>query len=98
TRRWPRPRGGVLVVVRALPKADADDGSRTRRLCDNPFQCRDRDAFGSSEDGPLSVVRVGIQVLVQEDRVALLAWAVLERQGDEVPEAPARHRVLAREQ
>ncbi len=47
---------------------------------------------------PLLLVGKRYEVVVEKDGVALLPRAMLERQGDQVAEAAARHRVLAREQ
>ena len=50
----------------------------------------------TGEMAPLVGPRV--EAIVEEERVPLLHRLSLERQGDEVSEAPARHRVLVREE
>lgn len=47
------------------------------------------------EERPLVGIR--LQSLVHEGSVVVAAWPVLKGQRDEVPEAPAWHRVLVRE-
>ena len=97
-RRRSSPRHRRLLVVDRLGEPNADDRARALRLCGDPFDSLRRNAPGGGQGGPLLRVRVGVEVRVEEDRVPLLPWPVLERQRDEVPEAAARHRVLTREE
>ena len=93
-----RPRLRVLVVVCRLGRANAEDRPRDGRIAGDPFDRSGVDPPNGREDGPLLVVGVGVHLVVEEDRVALLPRAVLKGQRDEVAETCARHRVLARKE
>ena len=57
-----------------------------------------RHALDRGEVRPTADRREGLELVVEKDRIALLPRFALERQGDEVPETAARHRVLVGEQ
>ena len=94
-RRQPRPRRRVLLV-RRLRGAHADHQPLARRLARDALDEVGGEPRHSGEVRPL--VRPRPERVVDEQRVALLARLVLERQGDEVAEAAARHGVLVREE
>ena len=63
----------------------------------DPFHGRRLDALQRREVGPLLVVGVRVELSSRKTEFPALG-PVLERQRDEVSEAAARHRVLARKQ
>ena len=93
----PRPRRGVLVVGH-FRHANADDASRATRVGCDPFHRQRVNSLDGREVRPLLLIGDRYEVVVEKDGVPLLPWSVLERQGDQVSEATARHRVLVGKQ
>lgn len=97
TRGWARPRLGLFVV--GWPgTAYTDHRTMPRRFSRDSLDGPLVDRWYGRQVGPLFVTRQGLELIVEEHRVALLAGGVLERQRDEVAEAAPRQRILAWEE
>ena len=65
-------------------------------LSDDPFDLCAADLPHAREKRPLVCPRR--EVVIEEDAIALSAWPLLQRQGDQVAESSLRHRVLVRKE
>lgn len=92
---WPRPGRGVGLLVRHV-EVGAQHAPRPHGLRREFVDAAGSDPFDRRQEGLL--IRVRRQSRVEKLRVARRTSGVLERQRDEVAEAPARHRVLIGEQ
>ena len=94
----PRRRGCPRLVFSVVlwRQTHAEDATASFGLLDDPFDLRSADLAHAREKRPLVGPRD--EMVIEEDAVALLAWSLLQRQGDQVPESSLRHRVLIRKE
>ena len=93
-RRRGRPRLFVAIVL--WWQTHAEDAATSLSFPDDAFDVRPANLAHAREKRPL--VCVGNEVVIEEHAVVLLAWSLLQRQGDQVPEPSLRHRVLIRKE
>ena len=92
-RRQPRRRREVLVL---RDGAHPHDPSSVLRRTNEGFRARQRHSFQGGEEYPL--IRMGLEVVVDENTIAGATGTALQRQGDQIPETSPWQGVLARKE
>ena len=91
-----RRRAPGLVVLLVERQTPPDNPALPAGLVGDGGRLVQGETAQRRQERPL--VGMGIETVVQEDAVAALPWAALQRQRNEIAEAAGRHGVLAREE